>query len=174
MVLDPPDLTAIRLLLLDVDGVLTDGRMVFDAQGEALKLSHAHDGHRIRLAQERGLRIGLLSGRDSGALRRRAADLGLDPCLLGVVRKRDALVAQLAADGLAPQQVGYIGDDLPDAELLGRVGWFVAVADAHPSLRARADEVLRRPGGNGAVAEAIELLLRRRGQWGPVAIGKHG
>ena len=100
-------------------------------------------------------------------LRYRAADLGLDPCLLGVRDKVDALEEHLAAAGLSPEQVAYLGDDLPDAGLLGRVGRFLVPADAAPHLRARCDVVLRTPGGHGAVGEAVELLLRERGDWRP-------
>lgn len=155
----------IRGVLLDVDGVLTDGRLVFDADGERLKSFHARDGHRIRRALETGLAVGLCSGRDSPALRRRAGDLGLDPLLLGLPHKPPAVEAWLDERGWGWDEIAVVGDDLPDLILMRRAGLAIAPADADASVRRIADVVCRAPGGHGAVAEALEELLRRQGRW---------
>ncbi len=154
-------------LFLDVDGVLTDGRMWFAGGGESLKGFHARDGHRIRLALRAGLTVGLVSGRDSAALRHRADDLGITPCFLGVAEKLPVLKQYLEREGVGWERVAFVGDDLPDAGLMRWVGLSIAVADGHPSIRARADWVVSMPGGMGAVGAAIERLLRERGEWPP-------
>jgi 3-deoxy-D-manno-octulosonate 8-phosphate phosphatase (KDO 8-P phosphatase) len=146
-----------------VDGVLAPPLLGFDGDGEALKLFHVRDGHRIRLALRHGLGVGVVSGRASAALAKRCADLGLAPVLMGIDDKVPVVERELLRLGLAWSQVAVIGDDLPDLGLLERAGLAIAVADAEPCIRRRAHWVTRAPGAGGAVAEAIARLLRMRG-----------
>jgi 3-deoxy-D-manno-octulosonate 8-phosphate phosphatase (KDO 8-P phosphatase) len=166
----PPDEIArraarIRLLLTDCDGVLTDGRLYYLAAGESLKVFHIHDGLGLRLLKRAGLKLGVISGRQSAALEVRARELGVDFLFQGNDAKLGAYEEILAAAGLTDEQVAYVGDDLPDLPLLGRVGLAVAVADAVDEVRAAAHYVTARPGGGGAVREVAELILKAQGSW---------
>jgi 3-deoxy-D-manno-octulosonate 8-phosphate phosphatase (KDO 8-P phosphatase) len=156
---------ALRWLLLDVDGVLTDGRLWFGPEGETLKAFHVRDGLALQLAQRSGLSVGLLSGRASAVVERRALDLGLDAVVLGAEDKGRGFAAFLEERGLAPDQVAYVGDDLPDLPVLAACGISFAPADAAAEVRARAEFTLSTRGGEGAVREAVENLLRWRGVW---------
>jgi 3-deoxy-D-manno-octulosonate 8-phosphate phosphatase (KDO 8-P phosphatase) len=155
----------IRLLLLDVDGVLTDGRLYFDAKGEALKVFHVRDGHGIKMAQQAGIEVALLSGRRSDAAFHRARDLGLSRYYEGLRDKVAVLEELLAALNLGPQEVAAVGDELVDLPLMARVGLAVAVADAPPEVKATALWVTPSPGGQGAVREVTDLLLKAQGKW---------
>ncbi len=156
-------------LLFDVDGVFTDGRLHYTARGEEIKVFHVRDGLAVRMAQEAGLRVGVLSGRASRALERRARDLGLDEVILGHSDKGPAFARFLAAHHLEPETVAYAGDDLLDLPVLGRVGLSFAPLDAVAEVRQRVDRVLALPGGAGAVREIVETVLRARGDWERVA-----
>jgi len=155
----------IELILLDVDGVLTDGSVVYLDDGTELKRFHVRDGSGLKLWHTAGKRSAIVSGRKSGVVERRAAELGIGPVLQGRDDKLAAFAEVLAATGLRPEQVCAIGDDLPDVPVLRRCGLAVAVADACPELRAVADYVTASPGGRGAVREAIEWLLKLDGRW---------
>jgi 3-deoxy-D-manno-octulosonate 8-phosphate phosphatase (KDO 8-P phosphatase) len=165
----PPGLAAraarLRLLLFDVDGVLTDGAVELHADGTEAKRFHIRDGTGIVLAHRAGLLTGLLSGRESAAAARRAAELGMPIVHLGVASKTDAYERILAAHGLTDDEVGFMGDDLLDLAVLARVGIAAAPADAVAEVRARADWVASAPGGHGAVREFIEAVLRSSGHW---------
>lgn len=156
-------------LLLDVDGVLTDGRLYLSGAGETMKVFHVRDGLAIKLAREAGLRVGLLSARRSAALSRRAADLGVDAVMAGREDKARAFDLFLAQRHTRAERVAYIGDDLPDLPVLRRARLSFAPADAAPEVRAAVDRVLSLPGGHGAVREAVEWLLRARGAWESLA-----
>lgn len=152
----------VRLLLLDVDGVLTDGRIFYDSEGRELKAFDIHDGHGLVRLREAGLLVGLISGRQSKAVERRAGELKIDIVHQGVDDKL-ALYERLLADHrLSDEQVAYVGDDLPDLGVLERAGLSVAVASAHPEIRCAVHWVTRRPGGAGAVREVADLLLAAR------------
>ncbi len=155
----------IRLLILDVDGVLTDGRLYFDARGETLKVFHVRDGHGIKIAQRGGIEVALVSGRRSDAAFHRARELGITRFYEGVRDKVAILEELLAALNLAPPQVAAVGDELVDLPLFYRVGLAVAVADAAPEVAARAHWVTSLPGGRGAVREVCDLLLKAQGRW---------
>jgi 3-deoxy-D-manno-octulosonate 8-phosphate phosphatase (KDO 8-P phosphatase) len=155
----------LRWLLLDVDGVLTDGRLYYGAQGEEIKVFHARDGLAIKLARAAGLDVGLLSGRASAALELRAGELGCTRLLAGREDKSAAFAELLREEGLTASEVAYIGDDLPDLPVLRTVSISLAPADAAPEVREQAAIVLTRGGGDGAVREAVELLLEARGVW---------
>jgi 3-deoxy-D-manno-octulosonate 8-phosphate phosphatase (KDO 8-P phosphatase) len=156
---------AVRLFAMDVDGVLTDGRIVLDDQGRELKCFHVHDGQGITLAQHAGLQIAWISGRASGAVERRAAELGVPWVYQRVADKVQALQEVLHRTGLAAAEVAYMGDDLGDIPVLRRVGLPLAVANALLEVCACAAWVTRRAGGQGAVREAIDLVLRAQGRW---------
>lgn len=165
---------ALEWLLLDVDGVLTDGRLYYSRSGESLKVFHVRDGLAVRLAARAGLRVGLLSGRASAALERRAADLSFDAVLTGRDDKGTAFQEFLERYDTAAERVAYIADDLPDLPVLGRCGLALAPADAVPEVRAIAHRVLTRAGGEGAVREAVETLLKARGDWDEVLASYSG
>lgn len=152
-------------LLLDVDGVLTDGALIYGPKGEQLKNFDVRDGLGIKLAQGAGLKVGILSGRASAALVARSRELGLDAFVQNRSDKREAFAEFLAAHEITAAQVAVIGDDLPDLPLFARAALSFAPSDAAQEIRARAHRVLSRPGGRGAVREMIEQILRARGQW---------
>jgi 3-deoxy-D-manno-octulosonate 8-phosphate phosphatase (KDO 8-P phosphatase) len=158
----------IELLLADVDGVLTDGRVVVNNQGIETKQFHIRDGMGIRLWQKAGYRFGVVSLRSSQIVKMRAAELEISIVRQGAVDKLATTLEILAEHGLSPQQACYIGDDLPDLRVVRAVGLGVAVADACPELREAAAYVTQLPGGNGAVREVVELILKAQQRWDDV------
>lgn len=156
---------AVRLLVLDVDGVLTDGSIVYSDAGEELKRFHVRDGAAIKLWQRAGHAVAFLSGRSSPAVSRRAAELGVTLVLQGRADKSAALDEILAACEVTAAEACAVGDDLQDLPVLGRVGLAVAVADACPEVRAAAGHVTMTPGGAGAVREVVEYILKLQGRW---------
>ena len=155
----------LKWLLLDVDGVLTDGRLVYGPDGERTKVFHVRDGLGLRLVQRSGLQVGIISGRESQALKVRADDLGIDWLAMERSDKGPAFAEFLAAQGVTPEQVAFMGDDLVDLPILLRCGLAFAPADAVPEVRERAHRVLKERGGWGVVRELCELLVRARGGW---------
>jgi len=158
----------IELLLLDVDGVLTDGGIVYADDGSETKRFHVRDGSGLKFWQLAGKRAAVVSGRNTPVVERRAAELGLAPVLQGRGDKLPAFEEVLAATGFRPDQVCAIGDDLLDLPVLLRAGLAVAVADACPEVRAAAHYATAVPGGAGAVRDAIEWLLKLQGAWEPI------
>jgi YrbI family 3-deoxy-D-manno-octulosonate 8-phosphate phosphatase len=156
---------AIELIVADVDGVLTDGRLVVDNQGIETKSFHIRDGMGIRLWQKAGYRFGLITARSSQIVKLRAAELNVTIVRQGADDKLDSLRRVMAEQGLAPQQTCYIGDDLPDLPAVRAVGLGVAVADACGELRQAAHHVTVAAGGAGAVRELVELILKGQGRW---------
>jgi 3-deoxy-D-manno-octulosonate 8-phosphate phosphatase (KDO 8-P phosphatase) len=153
---------ATRLLVLDVDGVLTDGRLYFGPRGEAFKAFHVHDGHGIRELQRHGVVVAVISGRRSRAVTARCRELGV-PHLYQGVRDKLAVLERLCARLAVPLSAcAGVGDDLPDLPLLNAVALSFAVANAHPAVRRAARFVTRLPGGAGAVREVCDLLLAGR------------
>jgi 3-deoxy-D-manno-octulosonate 8-phosphate phosphatase (KDO 8-P phosphatase) len=159
----------IRLLVLDVDGVLTDGRLYFGPQGEALKTFHVRDGHGLKMLMAAGLEVAILSGRRSDAAYHRARELGIRRFHEGLRDKVAVLLEICQALGIGPEQAAAVGDDLVDLAHLSRVGLAVAVSDAVPEVLAAAHWVTRLPGGQGAVREVCDLLLKAQGLWEKVA-----
>jgi 3-deoxy-D-manno-octulosonate 8-phosphate phosphatase (KDO 8-P phosphatase) len=157
--------TALEWVLMDVDGVLTDGRLYYSRSGETLKAFHVRDGMGMRLAQRDGLKLGVISSRAAAPLIRRAEDLRLNAVLTGREAKGPAFDEFLDRFHTKPQNVAFIGDDLQDLIVLARAGLAFAPADAVPEVRAVAHHVLANGGGHGAVREMIELILRARGSW---------
>ena len=152
-------------LLFDVDGVFTDGRLLYGAEGEAWKVFHVRDGLGLRLAQKAGLKLGILSGRGNAALDFRARELGIDAVIQERSDKDAAFAEFLAEQGTAPERVAYLGDDLLDLPVMRRCALSFAPADAVPEVRERADRVLANAGGATVVREMCELILRARGDW---------
>ena len=158
-------LEAIELLVLDVDGVMTDGGLIINGDGTESKRFHSLDGHGIRMWQRAGLKVALLSGRRSAAMTKRAAELGIPYVIEDCHFKRPALEQLLESLHLTAAQVAYVGDDLPDMPVLQFVGFAVAVANAVEEVKSCADYVTTRPGGSGAVREVIEYILKNTGRW---------
>ena len=155
----------IRWLCLDCDGVLTDGRIHMGADGRSSRAFHVHDGFAIRCFQKLGGVVAIISGKDSPAVGARAEELGIAQVIQGSSDKLADLNALLSGTGVNPRQVAMIGDDLPDLPILHNCGYPIAVANAVDEVKAAARYVTRRPGGDGAVREAIEHLLRAAGRW---------
>jgi 3-deoxy-D-manno-octulosonate 8-phosphate phosphatase (KDO 8-P phosphatase) len=153
----------IGLLVLDVDGVLTDGGLWFGPQGEVQKRFHVRDGHGIKLVQRAGIVVAVISGRRSRAVALRCRELGIRHVFQGVGDKAAVFERLLSKLRLTADHAACIGDDTPDVPLLLRVAFAVAVRDAHPLARAAADRVTTLAGGNGAVREACDWLLLARG-----------
>jgi YrbI family 3-deoxy-D-manno-octulosonate 8-phosphate phosphatase len=156
---------SIRLILSDVDGVLTDGRIDIDNEGVETKRFHVRDGMGIRLWQKAGYRFGLITLRSSQIVKLRVAELGIDIVRQGIENKQTAMRQVAAELRLTPAEVCYIGDDLPDLSVTRSVGLGVAVADACEELRKVAHYVTTQPGGAGAVRETVELILKSQRRW---------
>ena len=158
-------LARIRLLLLDVDGVMTDGRIIYDDRGGETKAFDVRDGHGLKLLQRAGIRVGIITGRQSPVVDRRAGELGIDLVYQGAKDKLVPFADILAKTGLPDDAVAYVGDDLPDLPVLRRVGFAAAVPDARTELKPYVHYVTGAAGGRGAVREICDLLLRATGQW---------
>jgi 3-deoxy-D-manno-octulosonate 8-phosphate phosphatase (KDO 8-P phosphatase) len=155
----------IDLLLLDVDGVLTNGGIAYADDGREWKQFHVRDGSALKFWQAAGKRAAILSGRTSSIVNLRASELGITPVIQGAADKLAAFRDVLEQTRMQPQQVCFVGDDLPDLPVLRHCGLAVAVADACPQAIADAHYVTRAAGGTGAVREVVELLLRSQGRW---------
>ena len=163
----PSSASRIRLLVLDVDGVLTDGVLVYGASGEETKRFHVRDGLAIEAARRAGMQIAVVSGRASAAVTRRMSELGVVEVHQGVADKESSLRGILARLGVKPAETAVMGDDLLDLPLMRIAGLAMAPADAVPEVRRAAGWVARSAGGHGAVREAVELLLHSRKAWPP-------
>lgn len=154
----------IKLLLLDVDGVMTDGTINLDGQGKETKSFHVRDGHGVKLAQRAGIVIGLITGRSSEVVNVRARELAIQEVHQGAKEKITVYDLLLAKYGLRDEEVAYIGDDIVDLDVLKRAGLAAAVADCDPSIRTSVDIITKAEGGRGAVREVINLILKSRGK----------
>ncbi len=155
----------IKLLLMDCDGVLTDGRIELSANGDEQKSFHTRDGHGLVLLHRAGLRSGIISGRSSTLVERRAQELGITYVRQGTWNKIEDFREVLAEADVKESEVAFIGDDVTDIPLMRRAELAVAVADAIEETRAAAHYVTRLPGGFGAVREITELILKSQGRW---------
>ncbi len=155
----------IELLLLDVDGVMTDGRIIWDANGTETKFFNVKDGHGIKLVQRAGIQVGIITGRISPVVDLRAKELGIEILYQGALRKLESYDEIKQRTGLADHQISYMGDDVIDVPVMRRVGFSAAPADALPEVLKIADYVARAKGGWGAVRELCDLLLKGRGVW---------
>lgn len=154
---------AVELMIFDVDGVLTDGRLYFDARGEALKAFSTLDGFGIKQLQAAGVSTAIITGRRSPMVAQRADNLGIAHVYQGVDDKDQALADLLTRTGLDAQQVGHMGDDWPDIAVMRQVGFAACPANAHPGVAGRVHYRTRLAGGEGAVREVCDLLLQARG-----------
>jgi YrbI family 3-deoxy-D-manno-octulosonate 8-phosphate phosphatase len=155
----------IELLVLDVDGVLTDGRIAYSDAGAEIKAFHVRDGSGTKLWVGEGKKAGIITGRRSAIVERRAKELGITMVVQGADDKNAALLQMTRALGVTAVETCAIGDDIVDLPMLRASGLAVAVADATPEVRQDADYVTRAAGGHGAVREVIEWLLRAQGRW---------
>jgi 3-deoxy-D-manno-octulosonate 8-phosphate phosphatase (KDO 8-P phosphatase) len=155
----------IKLMIFDVDGVLTDGSLHYGADGEALKTFNVHDGLGIKLLQEAGIKTAIISARKSPQVTRRAADLGIEFLHQGGHDKLTPFNSLLEQTGLTADEVGFIGDDVVDLPILTRVGLAVGVPNGRPDVISRAHHITQAAGGRGAVREVCELLLKAQGSY---------
>jgi 3-deoxy-D-manno-octulosonate 8-phosphate phosphatase (KDO 8-P phosphatase) len=161
----------VALVVMDVDGVLTDGRMVLSEGGDELKAFHTRDGIAVELARRAGLRTAMITGENSAAAKARGAKLGVDAVRVGVRRKGECVEALRGELGVEANAVAFIGDDLLDLPALQTAGFAIAVADAVAEVKAAAHLVTRAAGGAGALREAVEFILRAQGAWSAVLAG---
>jgi 3-deoxy-D-manno-octulosonate 8-phosphate phosphatase (KDO 8-P phosphatase) len=167
----------IRLLVMDVDGVLTDGRMMLSERGDELKAFNTHDGLGIALAKRAGIRTAMVTGESSPIAKTRGAKLGVDSVVLGARRKGEVVEALRVEHNVPAEAVAFIGDDLIDIPAMQIVGLAVAVADAPAAVKAAAHHVTRAPGGHGAVRELVELVLTSQRSWRSIVaayVREHG
>jgi 3-deoxy-D-manno-octulosonate 8-phosphate phosphatase (KDO 8-P phosphatase) len=155
----------IKLLALDVDGVLTDGGIIFDNEGNELKVFNVRDGHGIKMAQAAGIHVAIITGRSSRAVARRAAELGITDVYQGSNSKLTGYTRLLEKYSLKDNEAAFVGDDIVDIPVLKRVGLPVVVADATDEARRHAILITKNRGGHGAVREVTDLLVRAAGKW---------
>ena len=161
----PQKIAAIRFLVLDVDGVMTDGSISYTADGGEVKTFNVKDGAGLKYWRRAGFAAGIVTGRSSPMVERRAAELGIQFVEMGAKSKLPAFERMLEAAGVLPGETAVIGDDLPDLPLIARAGVGVAVADAVEEVREAADLTTDKKGGHGAVRELVELILKTQGRW---------
>ena len=159
------NLTEIKILALDVDGVMTDGTLVINADGSESKFFNTLDGHGIKMWRRAGLKVALISGRASPPTERRAEQLKIEYVFQDCHYKLPVVEQLLDQIGLLPENMAFIGDDLTDMPVMRYAGFAVAVANAVDEVKECADYVTTRPGGNGAVREVIEYILKNSGRW---------
>ena len=155
----------VRLMVFDVDGVLTDGGLYFGVDGEALKRFNVLDGHGIKLLQQSGVATAIISARQSPIVARRAADLGIAHVRQGAHDKKTAFEELLRETGVTADACGFIGDDVIDLPIMARVGFAASVPGGHPEVKARVHYVTAAAGGHGAAREVCDLLLRAQGNY---------
>lgn len=155
----------IRLMIFDVDGVLTDGSLHYGPEGEVIKTFNVLDGHGIKLLQQSGVAAAIISARQSAILARRAEDLGIAHVYQGMHDKRTAFEQLLAQVGIGPEACGFVGDDVIDLPILARVGFAASVPNGHPDVRARVHYVTQARGGCGAAREICDFILRAQGNY---------
>ncbi|MEI6269583.1 MAG: 3-deoxy-manno-octulosonate-8-phosphatase KdsC [Methylococcaceae bacterium] len=158
----------LKLLILDVDGVLTDGKLFFDNEGNEYKSFHARDGHGIKLLRQTGVEVAVISGRKSNSVALRMKNLGIELVYQGHEDKRAAFNEIIAKLGIIPEQAAHIGDDLLDLPIMTRVGFSIAVADANFAVKQRADWCTTLPGGYGAVREVCDFIMQAQGRFDEV------
>ena len=158
----------LKLLILDVDGVLTDGKLFFDNEGNEYKSFHARDGHGIKLLRQTGVEVAVISGRKSNSVALRMKSLGIEHVYQGHEDKRAAFNELLSKVGVTPEQTAHVGDDLLDLPIMTRVGLAIAVNDANFAVIKHADWCTSALGGNGAVREVCDFILQAQGHFDEV------
>jgi 3-deoxy-D-manno-octulosonate 8-phosphate phosphatase (KDO 8-P phosphatase) len=155
----------LKLMIFDVDGVLTDGGLRYGPEGELIKTFNVLDGHGIKLLQKSGVRTAIISARQSPIVTRRATDLGINVLLQGVEDKRSAFEKTIKELKLTPEECGFMGDDVIDLPVMTRVGFAISVPNGHPEVRSRAHYVAHAHGGKGAVREVCDFILQAQGNY---------
>lgn len=158
----------IKLLLLDVDGVMTDGGIIYDGNGLETKIFNVKDGHGIKMLQRHGIAVGIITGRTSKVVDIRAAELGIELVYQGALKKLESYVDVKLRTGLDDSQIAYVGDDVIDVPVMRRVAFAAAPSDGLPEARNVADYVTSCAGGRGAVREVCDLILKGQGLWDEV------
>lgn len=160
-----PKAARVRLMIFDVDGILTDGSLHYGPEGEVIKTFNVLDGHGIKLLQQSGVTTAIISARQSGIVVRRASDLGITHVYQGVHDKRAAFEQLLRQINIDEQNCGFVGDDVIDLPILSRVGFAASVPNGHPEVRARVHYVTQAAGGRGAARELCDFILRAQGNY---------
>jgi 3-deoxy-D-manno-octulosonate 8-phosphate phosphatase (KDO 8-P phosphatase) len=155
----------VKVLILDVDGVLTDGRIILSDDGQETKCFNVRDGHGLKLIRRAGIEVIFLTGRTSKVVELRARELGVEKVYQGSLDKLSVFNDILASAGLVPEQVAYMGDDIVDMPVLRRAGFSITVCDAHDEVLGAVDLVTKNAGGRGAVREVCEMILKTQGIW---------
>ncbi len=155
----------IRMVILDVDGVLTDGSIILDNEGNELKMFHVRDGHGIKLLNKAGIRVAIITGRTSRVVSKRAEELGITDIYQGVIKKSSVYESLVQKYNFRHEEVAYMGDDIVDIELLKRVGLPAVPSDSDEGIRRYAVFVSTKKGGRGAVRELAEIILKSSGLW---------
>jgi 3-deoxy-D-manno-octulosonate 8-phosphate phosphatase (KDO 8-P phosphatase) len=161
----------VKMVLMDVDGTLTDGTLAVLPDGEEIKTYNVRDGMGVLLAQLAGLKLGIITGKISKGLEKRAERLKITEIYQGIIDKKKVLDEILEKNGLTPEDVAYIGDDLGDLEVIRSVGFSAAVADAHPIVKKSAHYVCKKKGGSGAFREFIEYIIGAQKKWEVITSG---
>ncbi len=162
-------LKKIKMLILDVDGVMTDGGIIMDKDGCEMKQFNVRDGHGLVMIQRYGFKVAILTGRTSPVVERRARDLKIEEIYQGALNKKEVFTQILAKNNLTPDAIAYIGDDLVDIPVLKMAGFSATVADAQDLVNKTVDYVTKNKGGRGAVREVCEMLLMAQDYWPQVA-----
>ena len=162
-------LKRIKLLIMDVDGVMTDGKIIMDDAGHEIKNFNVRDGHGIKLLQRYGIPVAILTGRQSKVVAHRASDLEIKDVHQKVFNKKEVFEEILKQHKLSPDEAAFIGDDIVDIPVLKRVGFSVAVADADDMVKKSVDYIAKNKGGHGAVREVCEMILQAQGKWVEIA-----
>ncbi|MBI4683992.1 MAG: HAD-IIIA family hydrolase [Nitrospirae bacterium] len=161
----------IKLVIFDVDGVLTDGRIILDNEGNEFKAFHVRDGHGIKMLIRAGVKVALITGRQSKVVARRAKELGITEVFQKCYDKREAYKRIKKKFSLRDNEIAYVGDDIVDLPLMKSVGLSFAVADSSYEVRSHATEVTKNPGGKCAVREVTDLILKAKGLWNRIIDG---
>ena len=162
-------LKGIKLLILDVDGVMTDGRIIMDNEGRELKNFNVRDGHGIKILQRYGIKVAILTGRKSKVVDYRAKDLEIRDVYQGALNKKEVFGMILEKHKLSPSAVAFMGDDIIDIPVLKSVGFSASVADAIDVVKKAVDYITKHNGGRGAVREVCEMILKAQGRWPEIA-----
>ncbi len=155
----------VKALILDVDGVLTDGRIIIGDDGQETKCFHVRDGHGLKMIKRAGIEVMFLTGRKSRVVEHRARELGVEKVYQGALDKLAVFNEILSTGGFTPEQVAYMGDDIVDLPVLSRAGLSITVSDSHSEVLQTVDLVTKNPGGRGAVREVCEMILQAQGKW---------
>ncbi|MEK6693257.1 MAG: 3-deoxy-manno-octulosonate-8-phosphatase KdsC [Nitrospirota bacterium] len=159
----------VKLLILDVDGVMTDGRIILDNTGNEIKSFHVRDGHGIKMAQKAGINVAIITGRKSRVVEHRAAELGINDVYQKVLSKVSTYEKIIRKYHLKDEDIAFVGDDINDLSILKRVGFSAAVADGDSYVKKEVDYITKTDGGRGAVREVVDVILRAQRKWDVIA-----